>query len=125
MKKLVLLVAIAITLISFDSYSQNEVEKFAETLNKQSMWELKQNEIVLPKPAVGSLVAPIVPNTNLHGGSFPKSKKKQPPKGMTIEELSELHGPASTGFGSVPESVSGTELLKSKNSGNKHFKRPK
>ena len=45
MKKLVLLVAIAITLISFDSYSQNEVEKFAETLNKQSMWELKQNEI--------------------------------------------------------------------------------
>jgi hypothetical protein len=124
MKKLVLL--IAITLISFNSYSQAvDMEKLAKEILANDQSRNKQDEIVLPKPAVGSLGAPIIPNTDLHGGSFPKSKKKQPPKGMTIEELSELHGPESTGFGSVPESVSGTELLKSKNSGNKHFKRPK
>lgn len=86
---------------------------------------IKRNGMVLPDPAIGSSGAPIIPNTDLHSGSIPTSKKKQPPKGMTIEELSELHGPASTGFGSVPESVSSYELLKSKNSGNKYFKRPK
>ena len=66
------------------------------SIKKESL--IKRNEIVIPDPAIGSLGAPIMPNTNLHSGSIPKSKKEKPFKGMTIEQLSELSAPKSTGF---------------------------
>jgi hypothetical protein len=123
MKNLQLLLAIAPILASFNSYSQEfSVSKYLEMAREQSIQELKKDDIILPKPYLGSPATYKI-NTNLNGDLTPKSNKKTTLTGMTIEELSHLTGPKRTGFDSAPESVSGTELLDAKRNGQKIFQR--
>jgi len=150
MKKLVLLIAIAITSLSFDSYSQSSYSKSSvieELMGIKSERTLKleqqaenrrkrdeQLEDLFSRPI--DMSSPLNMSYDydkareewkkqLSDDSYNKPKKKKPFQGMTIEQLSQLHAEPSTGFGSIPESVTGSELLKSNNNGNKYFKRPK
>ncbi len=68
--------AIAITLISFNSYSQAvDMEKLAKEIVANDQSRYKQDEIVLPKPAVGSLITPIIPNTDFMVVHLPNQKR--------------------------------------------------
>lgn len=90
MKKLILLVAIATTLVSFNSYSQS----LSEVLNNNATTSKSFN---LAMPTFASPSTPKV-NTNLNAVSSPKSNKKKTLTGMSIKELSNLHAPKRTGF---------------------------
>ena len=67
-------------------------------------------KVNVPDPALASIGSPMEPNTNLDKFGYEDPGNT----GMTIEQLSDLHGPSSTGFASTPESVAAAELLANK-----------
>jgi len=66
--------------------------------------------INVPDPSLASIGPPKMPNTDLNTFGYQDPGNT----GMTIEQLSDLHGPASTGFASTPESVAAAELIANK-----------
>ena len=66
--------------------------------------------INVPDPSLASIGPPKMPDTDLTAFGYQDPGNT----GMTIEQLSDLRGPKSTGFASTPESVAAAELIANK-----------